>query len=86
MAIFFSSHRPMAGSVQPDEAAMTTLWTGDHSAASRGGFHELDDGWRSWLRDIAVGILVFSGLLAFGALPIALRLWLAMPELTRFPH
>ena len=43
-------------------------------------------GWRAWLRDIAVGILVFAALLAFGALPIALRFWLALPELTRFSH
>jgi hypothetical protein len=35
---------------------------------------------------VAVGGLVFSGLLAFGALPIVLRFWLAMPELTRFSH
>jgi hypothetical protein len=29
---------------------------------------------------------VFSALLAFGVLPIILRFWLAMPELTRFSH
>jgi hypothetical protein len=65
---------------------MTTLWTDDHSAASRDDLQQLDAGWRSWLRDIAVGILVFSALLAFGALPIVLRFLLSMPELTRFAH
>ena len=65
---------------------MTTLWTDDHSAASRADFERLHSGWRSWLRDIAVGVLVFSALLAFGALPIVLRFWLSMPELTKFSH
>ena len=77
---------PVSGSVQRDEAAMTTIFSDDHRAASRGDFQELDSGWQSWLRDIAVGVLFFAGLLAFGALPIVLRFWLAMPELTRFSH
>jgi hypothetical protein len=64
---------------------MTIPYT-DHPAASRDGFQQLDAGWRSWLRDVAAGVLVFSVLLAFGALPIALRFWLAMPELTRFSN
>jgi hypothetical protein len=76
----------MIGAVQHDEAAMTTLWSGDHPAASHGELQQFDDGWLSWLRDIAVGVLFFAGLLAFGALPIVLRFWLAMPELTRFPR
>jgi hypothetical protein len=65
---------------------MTTLYTSDHQAASRGGLLRPGAAWRSGLRDIAVGVLVFAALLAFGALPIALRFWLAMPELTKFSH
>jgi hypothetical protein len=65
---------------------MTILHTDDHPAASHGGFLRSGAEWRSWLRDIVVGASVFATLLAVGALPIALRFWLAMPELTKFSH
>ena len=62
---------------------MTSLYTDHHrTAAQRGSLRGGE--WRSWLRDIIVGAGVFTALLAFGALPIVLRFWLAMPELTRF--
>ena len=63
---------------------MTTLYTNDHPAASGSGFLHGGAEWRSWLRDIVIGAGVFATLLAFGALPIVLRFWLAMPELTKF--
>jgi hypothetical protein len=65
---------------------MTTEYTGDHPIASRSALWHDGAAWRSALRDVAVGALVLVGLLAFGALPIVLRFWLAMPELTRFSH
>ncbi len=62
---------------------MTTLYTDPERTAAQSG--SLRGGeWRSWLRDIIVGAGVFTALLAFGALPIVLRFWLAMPELTKF--
>jgi hypothetical protein len=71
--------------MQQNEVVMTTL-TSDRLAPARGRFRQWEDGWLSWLGDIAVGVLVFAALLDLGALPIALRFWLAMPELTRFPN
>jgi hypothetical protein len=65
---------------------MTTLYTNDHPAASHSGSLRAGAEWLSWLRDIVVGAGVFATLLAVGALPIALRFWLAMPELTKFSH
>jgi hypothetical protein len=65
---------------------MTNDCTGDHPVASHSVLWRDGAAWRSALRDIAIGALVFTGLLAFGALPIVLRFWLAMPELTRFSH
>jgi hypothetical protein len=63
---------------------MTAFYTNDHPAASHSGFLRSGAEWRAWLRDILVGVGVFTTLLAVGALPIALRFWLAMPELTKF--
>jgi hypothetical protein len=65
---------------------MTTDYTDGHSVGSDSTLWGHGAAWRSALHDIAVGGLVFTGLLAFGALPIVLRFWLAMPELTRFSH
>lgn len=63
---------------------MTTLYTDHHRSAAQSGSLRGGAEWRSWLRDIVVGAGVFTALLAFGALPIALRFWFAMPELTKF--
>ncbi len=68
---------------------MTTHYTDYHRAGHRpatfhGRFRRYGATLRSWLSDIAIGTVVFAGFLAFAALPIALRFWLAMPELTRF--
>jgi hypothetical protein len=65
---------------------MTTGYTDNHSVGAHSTLWGPGAAWRSALRDIVVGGLVFTGLLAFGALPIVLRFWLAMPELTRFSH
>jgi hypothetical protein len=65
---------------------MATEYTGDHPIAARSALWRPGAAWRSALRDVAIGALVLVGLLAFGALPIVLRFWLAMPELTRFSH
>jgi len=42
--------------------------------------------WRLWLRAIGRGGLIVAGLLALAVLPIAVRFWLALSELTRFSH
>ena len=63
---------------------MTSLYTDHHRTAAQSGSLRGGAEWRSWLRDIVVGAGVFTALLAFGALPIVLRFWLAMPELTKF--
>jgi hypothetical protein len=65
---------------------MVTLYAGSHPAPSESALPRYGFRLLSWLRDIAVGSLVFAALLAFGALPIVLRFWFAMPELTRFTH
>jgi hypothetical protein len=86
MPIFSPAHRTVTGRLQQDETAMTTLYAGIHPVPSESAVSRHGAAWRSWLRDIAVGTLVISALLGFGALPIALRFWFAMPELTRFTH
>jgi hypothetical protein len=65
---------------------MTTVYTDPNRTAAQSISLPGGGEWRSWLRDIVVGAGVFTTLLAFGALPIVLRFWLAMPELTKFSH
>ena len=71
---------------QRRESAMATHYSDHHPVAPHGVLWRQGAAWRSALRDVAVGALVLVGLLAFGWLPIVLRFWLAMPELTRFSH
>ncbi len=57
-----------------------------HGIGSHGGLLRDGAAGRGWFRAIGRGGLVVAGLLALAALPIALRFWLALPELTRFSH